>query len=50
MAKPETGPTHSDLTAERHPRIDHERDVVLALADPGHLDEKGVLQNPPIEK
>lgn len=33
-------------TAERHPRIDHERAVVLALADPGHLDENGKLQKP----
>lgn len=38
MAKPET--------AERHPRIDHERAVVLALADPGRLDKDGKLQKP----
>lgn len=38
MANPET--------AERHPRIDHERAVVLALADQGRLDENGILQKP----
>lgn len=46
MAKSETDPTHSVLLAERHPRIDLERAVVLALAGPGILDENGVLIKP----
>src|SRR3990167_11177072 len=44
MAKVETGSAHHDLVIEKHPRLAHERAVVLALADPGHIDEGGALR------
>lgn len=44
MAKSEIDFAHTHSTTERRPRIDHERNVILSLADPGQVDKNGVLK------
>lgn len=47
MPKTETDPIDvKPAVEERRSRYQHERDVVLALADPGKVNESGVLQKP----
>lgn len=46
MSKSERDAVANNGSAERYSRIQRERDVILALAGPGHLDKTGSLRKP----